>query len=230
MIDIHCHILPGVDDGSPDIDTSLKMARIAAQDGIRAIIATPHVGDNDLERKVIIEKVELLNSELKKKEIELKIYPGGEIQSHVALSLAGVHTLGLSNSILIEFPHSFLPADSTDLVRTIISKGYRVILAHVERNYTIAIHPDKLGDLIQAGAEAQITAESLTGFLGPDPKRCADYLLRKKWVHYIATDSHSPTFRRPTLSQAVKVAAKFIGKKEAFKLVVDNPERIIDCK
>ena len=227
MIDIHCHILPGVDDGSPDIETSLKMARIAAQDGVRVIFATPHVGDNGLERKVIIEKAVLLSSELKKKNIDLKVVPGGEIQSHLALSLASIHTLGFSNSILIEFPHSFLPLESVVLVRTLVSKGYRVIIAHAERNYTIAFHPEKVCDLIQAGAEIQITAESLTGFLGPDPKRCADYLLRQKWVHYIATDSHSPTFRRPTLSHAVQVASKFIGKKAALKLVTTNPERII---
>jgi len=228
MIDIHCHILPGVDDGSPDIDTSLEMAAIAAKDGIRTVIATPHVVNNGLERKVIVEKTELLNSELKKNKIDLEVLPGGEIPSHLTDSLAALHRLGSSRFILVEFPHSFLPSDSLDLVSNLVSKGYKVIIAHVERNYTIAYDPIKVGDLIQAGAEIQITAESLTGFQGPDPKRCADYLLRKKWVHFIATDSHSPSFRRPTLAKAVRVAAKLIGKKEASKLVTENPARIIN--
>ena len=227
MIDIHCHILPEIDDGSPDIDTSLKMAAIAAQDGIHTIIATPHVGDNGLERKEIVEKVDFLNSELQKNNTDLKIYPGGEIQSHLAFSLANAHTLGSSNFVLVEFPHSFLPSDSQSLVRDLRSKGYRVIIAHAERNYAIASNPDKADDLVRAGAEIQITAESLTGFQGPDFKRCANYLLRKKMVRFIATDSHSPQFRKPTLSQAVRVASKVIGKKEAFELVTTNPERII---
>jgi len=227
MLDIHCHILPGLDDGSPDIETSVKMAEIAVQDGIRAVIATPHVGANDLDRSEVIEQTVLLNNELTKRKIDLTIYPGAEIQSHLAVSLAEVHTLGFGQSILIEFPHSFLPSDSVSLVRTLVAKEYRVIIAHAERNYTIAFEPDKASELIQAGAEIQVTAESITGFQGPDPKRCADYLLQRKWVHYIGTDSHSPTFRRPTLSRAVQVASKIIGNFEAIKLVTTNPEKLL---
>ncbi len=227
MIDIHCHILPGIDDGSPDLETSLKMAQIASQDGIRSIIATPHVGDNNLQRETIIEKTSRLNRSLEKSNLDLTIYPGGEIQSHKATSLASIHTLASSNYVLIEFPHSFLPSDSGSLVRSLTSSGYQVIVAHVERNSAITFQPDKVIELIRAGAQTQITAESVTGFLGPDNKRCADYLLKKGWVDFIATDSHSPRFRRPALLQAVNVAARIIGKKEAVKLVLNNPQKIL---
>lgn len=226
MIDIHCHILPGVDDGSPDIETSLSMSIIAAKDGIRSVIATPHIGDNGLTREVIIKKVELLNTALKEEGVDLTIYPGGEIQSYHALSLANNHTLAFGRFILIEFPHLFLPSDSITLIRDLVDRGFRVIVAHIERNHSVIEEPEKVMGLLYAGAEMQVTAESLTGFLGPDQKRCTDYLLRNKWVHYIATDSHSPRFRRPTLSRAVQVASKMIGKKEALKLVMDNPQRI----
>ncbi len=203
------------------------MAQIAAQDGIKAIIATPHVGDNNLQRGTIIEKTALLNSSLDENNIDLKIYPGGEIQSHKAKSLAGIHTLASSNYVLIEFPHSFLPSDSESLIRSLISKGYQVIVAHIERNSAITFQPEKVVELINAGAKTQVTAESVTGFLGPDNKRCADYLLKKGWVDFIATDSHSPRFRRPALSHAVNIASRIIGKKEADKLVLDNPKKIL---
>lgn len=230
MIDIHCHILPGIDDGSPDINTSLKMAKIAAKDGIRAIIATPHVGDDDLKRELIVEKTESLNSELKQRKIDVTIYPGAEIEAHLALSLADFHPLGFSKFILIEFPHSFLPTDSTILVKKLAQKGLKTIIAHAERNYDVVVDPEKIKSLVQVGAEVQMTAESLTGSQGPDVKRCAEYLLRRGWVHYIASDSHSPAFRKPILSKAVKVASRLIGKKEAIKLVTTNPEKIIACK
>lgn len=227
MIDIHCHILPGIDDGAPDIETSMKMAQIAFQDGIRAIIATPHVGDNGLKRDTIVEKTIFINRELKARQIGLRVFPGAEIQSHLAMHLAADHILAKSRYILIEFPHAFLPSDSTRLIRTLRANDYRVIVAHVERNSTITFDPEKVTDLIRAGAQTQITAESITGFLGPDNKRCADYLLKKGWVHFIATDSHSPRFRRPALSHAVKVASRIVGKTEAIRLVLENPKKIL---
>ena len=229
MIDIHCHILPGIDDGSPDLETSVQMAQIAAKDGIRVIIATPHIGDDPVDRKVVLEKVKILNVRLKEKNVQLRVFPGGEIQSQVALKLAATHPLGFSRSILLEFPHTFLPDDSRNLVRTLVAKGHRVIVAHAERNDGVAQDPEKAGGLVQAGARIQVTAESITGFLGPDPKRCADYLIRKGWIHFIATDSHSPSFRRPALSSAVQVVSKVLGHKQAKQLVLENPMKIIQA-
>ncbi len=230
MIDIHCHILPGIDDGSQDFDISLKMARIAAADNITTIIATPHVGDNHLPRAKIIALVQALNAALEQEQIDILILPGAEIQSHWALNLCHEHCLADSPYLLLEFPHSYLPGDALDIIFSLLEQNKKVILAHPERNFAIYSDPRKIIPLIEAGAKVQITAESLIGKQGPDVRNCANYLLKNKMVHYLATDSHSPNFRKPCLSNALKKAEKILGRREAIKLVKDNPEKILHRK
>lgn len=228
MIDIHCHILPGIDDGSPDLETSIGMASIAAADGIQTIIATPHVGaDGVLDMARITDAVCLLNSALQQENIALDILPGAEVQSHAAVAVAEQYTLAGSSFFLLEFPHSHLPADAVDLIYDFVGRGLTPIIAHPERNHAISAQPDTIIALVEAGARVQVTSGSLTGEQGPDARGCARYLLKKNMVHFLATDSHSPSFRKPVLSKAVKSAGKFIGKAEALALVTSNPQEII---
>jgi len=229
MIDIHCHILPGIDDGAPDLDASIAMATAAAADGVQIIIATPHVGPawGRPGMALINKAVEQLNSGLQERGITLRILPGAEVQSHVAATLADQYCLASGSFFLLEFPHSHLPADGIDLIYSVISRGLTPILAHPERNQAIISEPGKLVPLIDAGAWIQITAGSLTGELGPDAHACAQFLLKNNMVHFIATDSHSLNFRKPILSTAVKKAEKYLGKERALALVVDNPLTIL---
>jgi protein-tyrosine phosphatase len=221
MIDIHCHILPGVDDdGAPDTETSIAMARIAANDGIHTIIATPHLTNAAYPREKLTEAVAQLNTALQQQSIPITILFGAEVQAHIALSVADRFCLAESSFLLVEFPHSYLPADAKELISALTTRSITTIIAHPERNAQIGREPWLLAPLLNMGAKTQITAESLTGNLGMAAKSCAEHLLRNEQVHYLATDSHAPGFRKPILSKAVKQAARIIGEEQAKKLVM----------
>lgn len=220
MIDIHCHILPGIDDGSPDLESSLAMARIAANDGIHTIIATPHISDISSSKQSLLDAVTVLNSELKQHNIPLTVLCGAEVQAHIALIVADRFCLADSSFLLLEFPHSYLPGDAAEVIAVLMSRSITPIIAHPERNRDAGREPWKLTPLIEIGAKIQITAESLTGKMGITAKNCAEYLLQNKQVHYLATDSHAPEFRKPVLSQAVSLAAKTVGEDQARKMAM----------
>lgn len=220
MIDIHCHILPGIDDGAPDMETSIAMARIAANDGIHTIIATPHLTSPTFSKEKLLKAVAQLNTTLQRHNIPLTILFGAEVQAHISLSVADRFCLAESSFLLVEFPHSYLPADATGLISALTARSITPIIAHPERNIQIGREPWQLITLLGMGAKIQITAESITGKMGMAAKNCAEYLLQNKHVHYLATDSHAPGFREPILSKAVKQAARIIGEVQAKKLVM----------
>ncbi|MDO8946065.1 MAG: CpsB/CapC family capsule biosynthesis tyrosine phosphatase [Desulfocapsaceae bacterium] len=226
MIDLHCHILPGIDDGSPNMETSLAMAKMALEDGIHTIIATPHLTDN-LTKEALLSAVAKLREALKAAGISITILSGAEVPSHMALAAGEAFCLADSTFLLLEFPYNYLPIDSAIIVEKLLERGITPVIAHPERNPAIYTNPLKLAPLINIGAQAQITAASLIGELGVNAKNCAEYLLKHNQVHYLATDSHAPGFRKPILSKAVKQAAKIIGNELAIKLVTDNPAALI---
>lgn len=227
MIDIHCHILPGLDDGAPDLNTALTMADLAVADGIQAVIATPHVGTSELSMAMIHTGVEQLNSVLRKRGVALVVLPGAELQFHAAVQLVDQYCLASGSFFLLEFPHSHLPTDALDLIYAFVGKGLTPIIAHPERNLEVGMDPEKLVSLVEAGAKVQITAGSLTGELGSNAQICSRFLLKKNLVHFMATDSHSSNFRKPILSRAVKKAEKYLGRKGALALVRANPLAIL---
>lgn len=227
MIDIHCHILPGVDDGPLLLKSSLSMAKIAAGDGITTIIATPHTDGIRVNRQTVAALVERLNSELQRHAIPVRIAPGHEVPYHLVAELADTHTLAGSRYVLAELPHTCFPAGALRTVYWLLDRGLVPVIAHPERNTDILFDPDLLRGLVEAGALAQLTADSVTGELGTDIQRCAHYLLEHDLVHFIATDSHSPTFRKPVLRKAHGVAARLIGRQRADQLTRGNPEKIL---
>lgn len=226
MIDVHCHILPGIDDGSPDIEASLTMAKMAASDGIHTIIATPH-HTAKLTRGTIEDAVTNLRKAICAAGIDIAILSGAEVPSHMAIAVAEEFCLANSSFLLLEFPYNYLPIDSALIIEKLMERGITPIIAHPERNQAIYTDPLKIAPLIDIGAQVQITATSLMGEMGVTAKNCAEYLLKHSQVHYLATDSHAPAFRKPILSKAVKQAAKIIGKEQAIKLVNDNPAALI---
>jgi protein-tyrosine phosphatase len=229
MIDTHCHILPGVDDGSPDIRTSLDMATIAVDDGIRTLVATPHIDSPSLTALAVRQQVEAFNRRLTDEGIPLTVVPGGEVASFLPLRIMEAHSINGRGYILLEFPHSHLPVHAGETIRQIERDGFKVLIAHPERNPSVIRNPKVLAGLVAGtGALIQITANSLTGEFGPKIRACARYLLKKKLVHVIASDAHSAGFRRPVLSDALKVAEKMLGKDAASRLVSENPRAVIE--
>ena len=168
MIDIHAHILPGVDDGPRNLAESMELIEQAAKEGITDIIATPHA-DNphyDVSRNVVLEKIELLNTEMEKNNLSMNIHPGQEIRigENTIEKLTNEELLTLANSkyVLIELPTGGIPAYTVQIIQGILNLDKVPIIAHPERNRAIAEKPSRLLKLINHGALAQITAGSLS--------------------------------------------------------------------
>ena len=235
MIDIHCHILPGIDDGPATLDESIEMCRIAAADGIETIVATPHFkpGTFDHAGVDIIRGVSALNDELKRQGITVKILPGADVG--VTPELAGhlardpfLSINGTGRYFLAELPHETIPAKWDQFLLALRRQGVVPILTHPERNRWFLNRREALVSYVLAGGLVQITAMSVTGRVGADVREYCRFLLRRNLVHVIATDAHSIDQRPPILSQAVKVASDLIGESAASMLVRDNPRAIIE--
>jgi protein-tyrosine phosphatase len=227
LIDIHCHILPGIDDGPADLSESLAMARVAAAAGTRLIIASPHVQEQRPSPEQIAAGVSSLNEALAEQGIELRVVAGAENAFHLGCELLTNYCIADSPYLLIEFPHTHLPASASGVLFELISAGLQPIIVHPERNPGIIRQPQLLFDLVERGALVQVTAGSLSGDYGPMPCQCARHLLKRGVVDFLASDGHSSTRRPPDLRPGLKVAAKLIGKDRAKALVCENPQRLL---
>ncbi len=226
LIDIHCHILPGIDDGPASIHDALKMARLAAKDGVHTIVATPHCFDGvyNCQGQDVVTRCEEFNAVLAHENIDLKVLPGAEVRLTPELCRAVEQgralTLADSQSwLLLELPEMFIP-DAVDMtIRSLRDAGVTTIIAHPERNSMIMGKPEVLDRLIRIGAEMQLTADSLLGGFGKDSKKLALQLLKMSVHCYLGSDGHCAKKRKPVLAKAVKVAAKHIGNEAANDLV-----------
>lgn len=235
MIDLHCHILPNIDDGASSWSVSLNMCRQASENGIKTIVATPHILNGVYENhpQAIEEKVKILNQKLKENNIPLQVLPGSEV--HLSADIIEkikkqeILTLNKSSYILLEFPHTQIPLHIEEILFQIQIMGITPILSHVERNLKFQQNPSLLSQLIQKGALAQITAASLCGFFGPIIKKFTQKLLVGGLVYCMATDAHTDTKegRGSFFSQALTEASKIIGQQAALNLVQTNPQKII---
>lgn len=235
MIDLHCHILPGIDDGVSDIGEAVEMARIAAADGISKIVASPHIGGQTLTWKtenghlseIIDEKIGHLKRNLSAEGIPVEIIRGGEVSAFLPPQTCELFTINGTAYLIVEFPHTHLPVNSRDGIFAMVVYGLRPIIAHPERNASIIQNPEKLRELVQSGALVQITAASLTGEFGLESQACALYLLQQQMVSFIASDGHGAAHRPPVLSRAFQAAKKHVGHKKAHALISENPEAVI---
>jgi len=234
MIDMHSHILPGLDDGPYDIGESVRMCKIAADDGIHTIVATPHMlkGLYAFSKKDVLKKVQELNSTLKTKNIPLTILPGAEIVMDpdiLSLIQKGV-LLTVNNGgshIFLELTDYFPKKQIEDFIKNLTANHIIPIIAHPERNLTIQKNINILSRFVKAGALSQITAMSITGDFGRRARMTAEEMLKKELAHIIATDSHSSTWRPPVLSNGLKAVKEIIGKDKAIKMVTETPWLII---
>jgi protein-tyrosine phosphatase len=227
MIDLHCHILPGIDDGPTDMAESIAMARLAADDGITTIVATPHLKDYIYPALRIETAVGELNRQLADRDIPVKILRGADIYAMLSTSLIRDYTINGTKYLLLEFPHTHMPKDAASIIFNAMVSGLNPIITHPERNPSVVKDPDIILGLHDNGALIQITAGSLTGHFGPDAKECALYLIKKRAVEIIATDAHSINGRLPILSDGLAVAKRTVGHELAIRMVFDNPLAVI---
>ena len=229
MVDLHSHILPGIDDGARDMDEAIAMLRVAANDGIHTIVATPHQGAATAE--VISIAVTRLNQEASHVGIPVRIVAGTE--ARVSLDLARLvqegtlPTLNGSPYLLVELPlASPWPPFLSQAIYQLQLVGIQPVLAHAERYTDVQRHPAILQDLISRDVIVQVNAGSLT----TDPRsargRAARHLIRTRLAHVIASDAHDPTIRPPRLSEALAAVTNLAGSAYA-KWMTETAEAIV---
>ncbi|MDM5190883.1 tyrosine protein phosphatase [Bacillus sp. DX4.1] len=246
MIDLHCHILPSIDDGAQTIEDSIAMAKAARKEGIHTIVATPHhqngVYINPAES--ILHQVKQLNEALKEQEINLTILPGQEVRLYGELleDYKSGHIVTLNQMdkyVFIEFPANHVPRYAEQMLYKLRTKGITPIIVHPERNTEIIERPDVLYKLVNQGALTQITAGSVTGRFGKKIKKFTLQLIEHHLTHVIASDAHDTTTRSFHLQAAYETVEKTFGistlynfKENTYLLISgktiyrEEPERI----
>jgi protein-tyrosine phosphatase len=231
MIDIHNHLIYGVDDGSPDLDTSLAMARAAAADGISHIVCTPHSSERyPFDAPLVEERYQ-----------ELREHLDGQIGLSLACDFhmtaenvfeAAAHPLRYSidgkGYLLIEFSNTAIPPQITDAMVMLQSAGYTLIVTPPERYPAVLLQPEILAEWIRKGSLVQVTAGSLYGRFGKMAEAFSNELLDRNWIHFLATDAHNTQWRAPHLRKAYNYVAKRAGEETARRLCVTNPQIAVE--
>jgi protein-tyrosine phosphatase len=234
FVDIHCHLLPGIDDGAQSWEESLAMARMAVADGIGTIICTPHqLGNFGHNHGADIRRlVHDLQAKFDAAQVPLRVLAGADvrIESDMVqrIKAGDVLTLGDRGShVLLELPHElYLPLEP--VLAELESAKMVGILSHPERNEGILRNPSVLAPLVDAGCLMQITAGSLVGTMGPTCRELSERMLADGLVHFVATDAHSPKSRRPLLRRAFERVAELTDAKTALDLCQTNPQCVAD--
>lgn len=234
MIDLHSHILPGIDDGAGDVRTAIAMARAFVADGVEIVACTPHIlpGLYNNTGPGIRAAVAQLQNELDALSIPLQLVTGAD--NHIdpdfvaGLKSGRLLTLADSSYVLVEPPHHVVPARLEDLFFAIQVSGYVPILTHPERLTWIGARYDLIRKMFRAGVWMQVTSGSLAGSFGREPKYFAEKMLGEGMVHILATDAHDLKRRPPDLGRGRALAAKALGEAEADNLVVHRPKAILD--
>ncbi|MFJ9383238.1 tyrosine-protein phosphatase [Peribacillus sp. NPDC101481] len=233
MIDIHCHILPGVDDGSADMKESLNMARKAVEAGITHIFATPHhLNEKYVNVKSnIIDRVGRLNESFQLENIPLTIHFGQEVRIHrdIFTSLEKEEILTLDDNgtyLLLELPSGRVPTYTQEVIYELLLKGITPIIVHPERNKELIENHKLLFELVQEGAITQITSGSIIGNFGKSIQSFSKKIIEHNLAHFIATDAHNIGSRGFTLQQAYETITKVYGIERTFHFK-ENAEQLL---
>ena len=236
MIDIHCHLLPGIDDGAKTLADALDMARTAVGNGIDYAVMTPHLhpGRYENTRSSTEQPMREFRAALKKEQIALEIGVAAEIRlSPEILPLIEQDELPFLGEMdgyrimLLEFPHSHIPLGAGNLVKRLLDRKIRPIIAHPERNRDVVRDQAKIEPFIEMGCLLQLTASAVAGHFGDGPHLCARQLLERGVVFALATDAHNLKGRRPELREGMLAAAQIVGEEAALALVYENPRAIV---
>ena len=230
MIDIHCHILPGVDDGAKSWEMALEMCRLAHQDGIQHIVATPHANDAYAYKR---EQLLACLEELRRRVAGLLTFSLGS-DFHLsygnvedALAYPQRYTIEQGSYLLVEFSDYSIPPRISDSLFSLRAKNIIPVITHPERNPILQRHLPQIVKWVQEGCLVQLTASALAGTWGASSRRSANWLLEHDAVHVLASDAHDHKYRKPVLSFARDLVAKRFGSEIAQALVEHNPRAIV---
>ena len=230
MIDIHCHILPEVDDGPKSWEIAESMCRMAAQDGIEHLVATPHANDRYFYDR------EYLSSLLQNLQQRIGEQPRLSLGCDFHLSLENMQSalaspekfcIGSTRYLLVEFSNFSIPVQIDDWLGQMVERGVRPIVTHPERNPILQQTQERVPHLVEVGCAVQVTGSAITGYWGTKAREMAHWLLKEKAVHFLATDAHDMVRRPPVLSEARKIIAKQFGEELADALVERNPRAVV---
>ncbi|CQR70485.1 Tyrosine-protein phosphatase YwqE [Sporomusa ovata DSM 2662] len=236
MLDLHCHLLPTIDDGAKDLETSIKMLDIAQKNNTKAIVATPHVieGEQFPAWEQILERCHLLKEEGRKFGLEIPIYPGGEVAIHRDIldivKGPGPYCINSGRYMLVELPALEIPGFTEDFFFSLQARGITPILAHPERHPVLAKEPEILVEWIRRGVLTQVNGASVMGRMGERAMRMAELLFSRNMVHCIGSDAHSARNRNPDLTKAAEKIVALIGLDKARQVLSGNSQKIIDSQ
>lgn len=233
MVDIHTHILPGIDDGSKSWEMTAEMCRVAAADGITHIVATPHCNDMfsyDRDRYT-----EMLGQLHDAADGQLAFSLGCDFHFSYdnitdALENPRRYTIGDTQYLLIEFSDYSIPPTVDHQILSLTSRGMVPVITHPERNQALLNNPQQVLKLVERGCLVQVTANAITGAWGSRSKKMAEWLLEQQAIHVVASDAHDPVRRKPVLSEARDAVTQLAGAAVADALVTDNPAAIVEGK
>lgn len=236
MVDLHCHYLPRIDDGAQTLEEALDLARAAVKAGIRMAVLTPHihVGRYDNKLSTIKKSFAAFQETLVREGVALEVRIGGEVR-------IGVETMSMVEEgeipylgeldgyhiMLLEFPHSHLTLGGEKLVKWLLERRIRPLIAHPERNKEVMRNVDKIAGYVAMGCMLQVTGASIIGQFGKPAQTCAHALLDRNWVNVVATDAHNMQHRPPNLNLARQALAVIGGVGYARELTDVVPSRIV---
>ncbi len=232
MFDLHCHLLPGIDDGPDSLDESLLLARMAREDGITHAVLTPHIhpGRYENEREGIERAVASFSTHLKTAGIDIAIAAGAEVRLDPMIlpllqmdKVPFIGRYGDDDIMLLEFPHSHIPPGTEKLVAWMRRRHIRPLIAHPERNKDVLRKPDKIRPFVEMDCLMQLTAGSVAGMFGEAVRVCAVDMLERGWVSILASDAHDPRYRIPAMSAGRLAVAEIVGEHEAGCMVLERP-------
>jgi protein-tyrosine phosphatase len=232
MIDLHCHILPNVDDGPETIAESVEMAKEAVRQGIKTIIATPHHRNEKYENlgQTIFRQVEEFNRVLKSENLDLTVLPGQEtrIFGEMVEGLGSGEVLSLNQGkyVLVELPPGHVPRYTGQLLFDIQLKGFVPVIVHPERNQEIIENPEVLYQLVKKGALTQVTASSVSGHFGKGIKKFSLQLIEANLTHFVASDAHNTSSRGFKMVEAYGAIEKNFGV-EVVYMLRENAELVL---
>lgn len=233
MFDMHIHIIPDIDDGSKDIETSKTMLKIAAENGTTHIVATPHVIEGDWlpSWELITTGCEELRQWARELGLNLEIYPGGEIAMNMdileIIKGPGPYCINGGRYLLVELPAAEVPDFADDFFFSLQARGITPIIAHPERHPVIARNPQRLADWINKGILTQLNCTSLIGKMGERTMKTAELLVANNMIYFLGSDAHGIRNRNPSLTQGIIKLKALVGEEKTKQITCGNPQTIL---